>query len=217
MNAITFEVLCLDGEVRQYRFDRTAVVAVDPQNVFIKGELGTPQAVKAMKNVKNIFDFPFKYHFATQDTHKDYQDTLEGKYLPVEHGKEGTEGWAFPVDFTDSWNYIVHVFRKETFGSKRLAETIDTLFKLDLLDCVVFVGFCTDICVISNVLTTKAVTEGNLPIVVIKDACAGTTVVNHEAALQVMRSCHIDTESFGRFSDSSFKSVIKGLADIDFC
>ena len=52
-------------------------------------------------------------------------------------------------------------------------------------------GFCTDICVISNVLLVKAYMP-NTRILVDASCCAGTTFDKHLAALEVMKSCQVD-------------------------
>lgn len=53
-------------------------------------------------------------------------------------------------------------------------------------------GFCTDICVISNVLILKAYTYNFAEITINSKCCAGVTPEKHEAALEVMRSCQIN-------------------------
>ena len=54
-----------------------------------------------------------------------------------------------------------------------------------------FIGFCTDICVVSNALILKAFTYDFAEITVDSKCCAGVTPEKHEAALEVMKSCHI--------------------------
>lgn len=56
---------------------------------------------------------------------------------------------------------------------------------------IVLIGFCTDICVVSNALLLRAKFP-NVKISVISDLCAGTSVENHKAALKVMQTCQID-------------------------
>lgn len=53
-------------------------------------------------------------------------------------------------------------------------------------------GFCTDICVVSNVLILKAFTYDFAEITVDSKCCAGVTPEKHEAALEVMKSCQIN-------------------------
>ncbi|MBP5721978.1 MAG: isochorismatase family protein, partial [Bacteroidales bacterium] len=81
-----------------------------------------------------------------------------------------------------------HVY-KPTFGSINLAKRIGTLYGTYDIEIV---GFCTDICVVSNALLLKARLYNVADIKVIENCCAGTTPENHEAALAVMRSCQID-------------------------
>ena len=76
---------------------------------------------------------------------------------------------------------------KPTFGSCTLVQMINALQQ----DEITLVGLCTDICVISNALLLRAKMP-NTTIEVIRDACAGTTIENHEAALTAMKSCQID-------------------------
>ena len=61
---------------------------------------------------------------------------------------------------------------------------------LDDLSSVEFVGLCTDICVITNVLSTKCALP-ELPIAVDSACCAGVTPDSHENALAAMRMCQI--------------------------
>ena len=55
---------------------------------------------------------------------------------------------------------------------------------------VEFVGLCTDICVVSNVLAAKAWLP-ETPILVDAGCCAGVTPEAHEAALATMKSCQV--------------------------
>ena len=57
---------------------------------------------------------------------------------------------------------------------------------------ITFVGFCTDICVVSNALILKANFYNFGDIKVVANACAGVTPESHEAALTTMRMCQID-------------------------
>ena len=58
---------------------------------------------------------------------------------------------------------------------------------------VELVGVCTDICVISNAMTIKAV---NPEVVISVDAkcCAGVTPASHANALAAMKACQIQVE-----------------------
>ena len=184
------------------------LVIVDMQKDFIDGALGTPEAqaivpnvvdkLRAHKNTNTVVLF-------TKDTHHaNYLLTSEGEKLPVEHCIEGTEGWAIDRAIHNefkSGGYATYSagdiingrITKPTFGSYDLigafcdieAEAEEGITEIE------FCGVCTDICVISNVLMTKAA-FWNIPIVVDASCCAGITPEKHAAALEVMKSCQID-------------------------
>jgi len=78
------------------------------------------------------------------------------------------------------------MFKKVTFGSAALAEFI----KDGNYECAEFIGLCTDICVISNVMVTKAAAP-EMPITVDASCCAGVTPQSHKNALEAMKMCQI--------------------------
>jgi hypothetical protein len=60
------------------------------------------------------------------------------------------------------------------------------------------IGFCTDICVVSNALILKAdVIRETTVISCDASCCAGTTLEAHEAALRVMQSCQVEVRNAG--------------------
>lgn len=62
---------------------------------------------------------------------------------------------------------------------------------LNELEEIELIGYCTDICVISNAMILKSL----FPDVVIKvkeNCCAGSTNELHNKALDVMQSCQIE-------------------------
>lgn len=181
------------------------VIIVDAQNDFITGPLGSPEAQAAVPNIVNKlkeYENTETLILFTKDTHYDnYMDTQEGHNLPVPHCINGTPGWSIAkpisslVDNGIFYKYsdediINSRILKETFGSIRLAKLIADLAKQHTIEEVIFMGFCTDICVVSNVLLTKAYSP-ELPITVVANCCAGVTPEKHEAALETMRSCQI--------------------------
>lgn len=164
------------------------LIVVDMQNDFIDGALGTPEAVAIVPAVaaklaaaraegtQVIF---------TRDTHTDdYLRTQEGQKLPVPHCIRGTAGWeispALPVGDSP-------VIDKPTFGSTELGALLSALAP----EQMEFIGLCTDICVISNVLLAKACLP-EVPIRVDSACCAGVTPQSHETALAAMRMCQIE-------------------------
>lgn len=176
------------------------LVVVDMQNDFIDGALGTPEAQaivpKVAEKIRAAHENGDKVIF-TRDTHfekDDYLKTMEGQKLPVSHCVKDTYGWQI----TDVIPYNGEmVIDKLTFGSFILAEELYDLYYFGKeeegteVDEIEFVGLCTDICVISNVMMTKGYLP-NMKITVDASCCAGVTVESHKNALEAMKMCHID-------------------------
>ena len=162
------------------------LVVVDMQKDFIDGTLGTPEAVKIVPYVKaRIEAFDGKVLF-TRDTHfSDYMNTQEGKNLPVLHCVKDTPGWEIHPE--------LEVLRKTlpidkvTFGSSALPQV---LRQEEDIESITFLGLCTDICVISNVMITKAFFP-EVPVIVDAKGCAGVTPESHKNALAAMKMCQV--------------------------
>ncbi len=168
------------------------LVVVDMQKDFIDGALGSPEAQAIVPNVIEKIKSYQKGNdvvLYTADTHHewDYDNTIEGKKLPIRHCMVHTEGWEIPEEIRMG---SINVFRKEAFGSLFLPQYIVSNF-INRLDSVELVGLCTDICVISNAMILKAHLPST-PIMVDAKCCAGTSPESHERALQAMEVCHID-------------------------
>ena len=162
------------------------LVVVDMQKDFIDGALGTPEAVKIVPYVKaRIAAFDGKVLF-TRDTHfSNYMDTQEGKNLPVAHCIKDTPGWELHPDLealrtTDPIDKIA-------FGSSALPEILS---RETSVESITFLGLCTDICVISNVMITKSFFP-EVPIIVDAKGCAGVTPESHKNALAAMKMCQV--------------------------
>ena len=162
------------------------LVVVDMQNDFIDGALGSAEAVKIVPYVKSLIEnFDGEVLF-TRDTHyENYMETQEGENLPVPHCIYNTEGWQIHPE--------LEVLRKNeainkiTFGSKELA---DVLKDKTNIESITFVGLCTDICVISNVMITKAFYP-EIPLIVDAKGCAGVTPDSHKTALNAMKAIQV--------------------------
>ena len=178
---------------------------IDLQNDFIDGALGTQESKEVVPRIvdklNNYSDKSNTCVLYTKDTHgNDYLDTLEGTMLPIPHCIENTPGWSINKEIKravkanrflsySSGNIINSRVYKNTFGSDDLREFF-IKFK-DKIESIEFLGLCTDICVISNVLMARQ-TLPNTEIYVDASCCAGTTVDKHQAALEVMKSCQIN-------------------------
>ena len=162
------------------------LIVVDMQNDFIDGALGTKEAVAIVPYVKEVIEnFDGKVFF-TRDTHFDnYMETQEGKNLPVPHCIKDTDGWQIRAELEDL--RTTEAIDKVTFGSKDL---IDVLAKEENIEEITFVGLCTDICVISNIMVVKAFYP-EIPLVVDAKGCAGVTVQSHLNALEAMKMCQV--------------------------
>lgn len=166
---------------------RTLIV-VDMQNDFVYGPLGTPEARAIVPNVqKKIEEYRGRCDdiIFTRDCHdNDYLCTHEGKYLPVVHCLEhdiSGSALVVPMEWGEtvlekrafgylSWNYFAYVSHSSY---------------------IELIGVCTDICVVSNALILRSMFP-EMDITVDASCCAGTTPEKHKAALEVMKSCHID-------------------------
>ena len=181
------------------------LILIDLQVDFIDGVLGTAEAreivPRVVDKINNYSDQEKTILLFTKDTHNsDYLDTLEGTMLPVPHCIENTPGWSLNKEIkraVKSNNFLKYSsdkiiksrIYKNTFGSDDLREFLEK-FK-DKIESVEFVGLCTDVCVISNVLMARQALP-DTEITVDASCCAGTTPEKHLAALEVMKSCQIN-------------------------
>ena len=187
------------------------LIVVDAQNDFIDGALGTKEAQECVPKIcEKIKNFRDDGHIIlTKDTHNsNYLSTEEGLALPIKHCIVGTHGWGINdsvmtayveriIKLNSNGSNIKHLdmINKPTFGSTELPEIINDDLEVngDYLTTlhIEIVGFCTDICVITNALILKTQFYNNAEIIVDSSCCAGVTPEKHNAALEVMKSCQI--------------------------
>ncbi|MDO4290495.1 MAG: isochorismatase family cysteine hydrolase [Eggerthellaceae bacterium] len=169
------------------------LVVVDAQNDFISGALGSdaaqavlPRIVEKVKTHDGLVVF-------TKDTHgPDYLDTQEGRRLPVPHCVGGTFGWEIPVELASAkGEQSCFTLCKPTFGSMDLPKLVSFVAAKRPLESIELVGYCTDICVVSNALILKAAFP-EVRIAVDGACCAGTSEEAHASALLTMQSCQIE-------------------------
>ncbi len=162
------------------------LIVVDMQNDFIDGALGTKEAQAIVPYVKQrIREFGGKVFF-TRDTHgEDYMATQEGRNLPVMHCIRNTEGWQIRKELDEL--RTTAAIDKDTFGARDL---VKVLREEEKLDSVTFLGLCTDICVISNVMLVKAFFP-EVPVTVDAAGCAGVTLRSHATALDAMEAVQV--------------------------
>lgn len=179
------------------------LVVTDVQNDFCDGSLGSEEAqgtvpaiVSKVTECGNAGDIIVH----TKDSHDgNYLGTSEGKLLPVIHTVIGTEGW----EIVPAVKQVLELYGsvevlKGTFGSRNLASVISVLagVKSESLITdgrnlrITVIGWCTDICVISNAILLKTAFP-EAEVIVDSKCCAGVTPELHQAALNVMASCQI--------------------------
>ncbi len=163
---------------------KKTLIVVDMQKDFVDGALGSKEAVAIVDNVKaKIAEYRKNGDevIFTRDTHqKDYMSTNEGKYLPVEHCIEGTEGWEIIPELEVADAVVIN---KPTFGYLN--------WKDYNFEEVELIGLCTDICVVSNALIIKAQFP-EIKVSVDASCCAGVTPESHNAALTTMKMCQVE-------------------------
>ena len=183
---------------------RHILILIDCQVDFITGSLRNEDAIKKVPNiVDKVNSRKWDFIFLTKDTHfDDYMDTTEGKGLPVPHCVLGSDGWQIEKSImeavVDSKSPYA-VYQKYTFGLHSIADDLEYELErktdIDFGEDTVYVefcGYCTDICLISNVMILKANWYDWADFAVDPNCCAGVTPEKHEAALETMRSCQID-------------------------
>ena len=162
------------------------LVVVHMQNDFIDGALGTPEAVAIVPFVKELIETFDGKVFFTRDTHfPDYMSTQEGKNLPVPHCIKGTPGWEIHPELEALRNTLP--IDKVTFGSSALPQILG---QEEDIESITFLGLCTEICVISNVMITKAFFP-EVPVIVDAKGCAGVTPERNKTALAAMKMCQV--------------------------
>lgn len=185
---------------------RHVLVVIDCQNDFITGALRNEEAIKKVPNiVDKINERHWDFIFLTRDTHdENYLETMEGKKLKTPHCIKGTDGWHIDKSVMEAVvdsKIPYAVYDKFSFGMFSIADDLEyeleektnTDFDDDKMSVDV-VGFCTDICVISNALILKANWFDWADINVDTNCCAGTSKEAHDAALTVMKSCQINVK-----------------------
>lgn len=185
--------------------NKKILIVVDVQNDFITGALRNEEAIKALPSIVNLVkNEHWDEIYMTMDTHeKDtyLTKTLEGRKLPVEHCIKGTWGWEMPAELTKAIEESDAVMKmpveKPTFGCVHLSNMLKSTHTGNDINSFVtdyeftIVGFCTDICVVSNALMLRAHFPNN-KITVRRDCVAGVTPETNEAALKTMEMCQID-------------------------
>lgn len=163
------------------------LIVVDMQNDFVKNEPFTcDRAKKIIPNIAKIIESGiYDEIYFTKDTHYTWQNSIEMKEVPS-HCIADTEGWEI-IDELKPYVDIDHIVKKYSYGCNKWCSVLYH----QAIESITLVGVCTDICVITNALMLRA-EYPDVPIRVAENACAGTSMRNHEMALEIMKNNSIE-------------------------
>ena len=149
------------------------LAAIDYQVDFITGTLGFIGAEKLDKPIaEKIREYIEGGNLVlrTMDTHgDDYMNTREGRHLPVPHCIYGTQGWEAYGETGKAFKEIeknphYYSISKTSFAMSPyyVEDWLEWLFRNGIdfndIDTIEFVGLVSNICVISNLRFSMAVT-----------------------------------------------------------
>lgn len=175
------------------------LVMIDVQNDFVTGVFGTKEAQEMVERLDNYLnETEYDCILFTMDTHwSDYLETREGKFLPTPHCIHNTDGWRMPQNIyskIENHKNSAMVMKCE-FGSDILSEAIDDKIHEESEDediRIDFVGLCTDICVISNIIPVFFDFYDSIKIRLLSTYCVGSTPEKHEKTLEILRGLGIE-------------------------
>ena len=104
------------------------------------------------------------------------------------HCIKETEGWQIRHELDELRQ--TEAIDKPSFGSVELGQLLVDENAKEPINSITFVGLCTDICVISNAMLTKAFLP-EVQIIIDSKCCAGVTPESHATALSAMKACQI--------------------------
>ena len=176
------------------------LIIIDAQNDFITGKLAVPRAKEAVKNICHELEQSSAFLIVTQDIHDsgEYELSVEGNHLP-KHCDRNSNGHLLYDELFNvlkrKAGYLYYPVRKSTFAYINWPTIFSEILQFfpdpelgaspAAVTGVTLIGFCTDICVLSNAIVLRSLFP-NIPIRVKADCCAGSTPELHEAALKVM-------------------------------
>ena len=175
------------------------LLVVDVQKDFIDGALGSEAAQKVLPAIKDYVEKIRKGNnnriIFTQDNHShcyDYENTIETLRIPP-HCIASEIGSAIMVPIAAQESVVQKdSFMMDLVDAKDISTIIDCNYGIDTE--IEIIGYCTDICVISNALLLRKVCPCN-KITIIENLCAGTSEEAHKAALTIAKSCLIDVRT----------------------
>jgi nicotinamidase-related amidase len=185
--------------------DRTALLIIDMQNDFVlpEAELSTPGAMKLIPTIAGFAEacrergFPVIY---TREMHRPGLEDfgVEGCFEPP-HCLEGTDGPDIVAGLEPhEEDFVVSAKRRyDAF----MGTELDLLLRGLRVENIIFAGVCTDICILSTVLTAR---NRDYRCYVLRDAVDATCPQRQEAALMCMSHmfAHVgDTTEAAKYFD----------------
>ncbi len=180
------------------------LVVVDFQNDFVKGPLGFEGAQaledRIVEKIKEYREGEDEIVF-TFDTHdRDYLETMEGAWLPIEHCIEGTEGWKPYGKVASMILDADQVFEKPSFGSvdfmKFLTRRQEAATEAGVLpfSSIEFVGLVSNICILSNAILAKTACP-EVPVIVDARCTDAADKEIQEKAFDVLQGVHVEVRN----------------------
>ena len=168
-----------------------ALIVVDYQNDFVDGSLGFEKA----KDLEGPICRKIEEYLSRKDLvlftkdchdHEKYADTLEGKYLPIEHcsTEKGMGIYGEVAKYADESNTIY----KDRFGSEDLCARIRQYEGIESFELC---GLVSSICVLSNAVLLRA-NFPQVPIVIDAQCTAAADESMNAKALDVMQNLQMD-------------------------
>lgn len=166
---------------------KNVLIVIDMQNDFVKNEpFGNKTAQAIIPEIQKMIESKFYDDvFFTRDCHYAWQKSIEMKDYPS-HCLTNTEGWEI-IDELKPYADVTHIINKFSYGCNKWGSVLYN----PIIENITLVGVCTDICVISNALMLRSIFP-DVPIRVAEKACAGTSIRNHEMALEIMKNNSIE-------------------------
>lgn len=164
---------------------KKCLIMIDFQNDFIFPDaIGSPEAEALIpKILRKIMETQDDIYY-TLDIHEpeSYAASVEGQNVP-KHCVVNTMGALLPPRIANALSRRQNVVevKKSSFAFTQWPQVLS-----DYYDEIEICGLVTDICVLNNALLLRSLCP-NARIVVNSQLCAGTTVENHQKALDIMR------------------------------
>lgn len=172
---------------------KKALIVVDYQKDFVDGALGFEKAVQLeqaiCRKIEQARDQGEEILF-TFDTHgDDYLQTQEGRDLPIEHCKKGSDGWQLYGKVEQLRCPEDRCFDKPCFGSWELGEYA----REQQFDVIELCGVVSNICVLSNAVLLKAALPEAKLIVDARCTASNDDGMN-EKALDILQGVQVEVQ-----------------------